>query len=155
MCSFAACECCRTHKKTPSLFKDKRLPAVPPCFTHNMCALCRVPSHSSPITLASRLNYSESLCISDQLNFAADCALHAEHSFRLALRGPFTETAFIRIPPPRTLWEIVPQFYFLVVGLSIDLMSVYYHFSLVVSMGFEQLCSGFPVNNANEASFHI
>lgn len=74
------------------------MPAVPPCLTEKIRSLCRVPSHSLPVTPASRLGY-------------------LANTVHLALGGPFTETAFIRITPPRTLWETVPQFYFLVFGL--------------------------------------
>ena len=74
------------------------MPAVPPCLTEKIRSLCRVPSHSLPVTPASRLGY-------------------LANTVHLALGGPFTETASIRITPPRTLWETVPQFYFLVFGL--------------------------------------
>ena len=74
------------------------MPAVPPCLTEKIRSLCRVPSHSLPVTPASRLGY-------------------LANTVHLALGDPFTETASIRITPPRTLWETVPQFYFLVFGL--------------------------------------
>ena len=96
------------------------MPAVPPCLTEKIRSLCRVPSHSLPVTPALRLGY-------------------LANTVHLALGGPFTETASIRITPPRTLWETVPQFYFLVFGLFLFSMVIYYHLSFVLSTIFKKL----------------
>ena len=69
------------------------MPAVPPCLMQNAFSL------QSAITLFARYAGIASQLLSASAVFTA--ALQS--TFHLALGGPFTETAFIRIPPPRTL----------------------------------------------------
>lgn len=84
------------------------MPAVPPCLTFapaktgTSCSLCRVPTHSSPVTPASRLSYS---------------AMNHPSPFASPSEAHYTETASARIPPSRVLCKTVPQFYFLFNGL--------------------------------------
>lgn len=83
-----------SHKKNAHpLFKDKRLPAVPPCLMQNAFSL------QSAITLLARYaGIASQLLKNHGFSYPALPAF-----FHLALGGPFTETAFIRIAPPRTL----------------------------------------------------
>lgn len=94
--------------KRSSSYKDKRLPAVPPCLT-----LLDASTLQSAITLLARNAGVASQLLGSRLRKNACVAFH------LALRGPFTETASVRIAPSRTLCETVPQFYFPVIGLVI------------------------------------
>ena len=79
-------------------------------FDASLRPLCRVPSHSSPVTPASRLSY----LICPGLP-GLGLIVH------LALRGPFAEAAFIRITPSRTLWATASQFDFPVIGFLLKL----------------------------------
>ena len=97
-----------------------------------MRSLCGVQSHSLPVTSASRLSYWKTfipaapLCSGcGRLRFSYPRGLHV--SFHLALGGPFTGTASVRLPPSRTLCETVSRFYFLVIGLKYHNMLIYYH----------------------------
>ena len=73
------------------------MPAVPPCLTENPFSL------QSAVTLPARHAGITSWLLGKYRSPRP--------------RRPFTETASIRITPPRTLCETVPQFYFLVFGL--------------------------------------
>ena len=103
------------NQKAPVHSRTSAMPAVPPCLTFapakmgTSCSLCRVPSHSSPVTPASRLSYS---------------AMNLPSPFASPSEAHYTETASARIPPSRVLCKTVPQFYFLFNGLLYSINAI-------------------------------
>ncbi len=91
---------------------------MPPCLillTQN--PLCRVPSHSSPLTQEPRLRYSRLGA------FPSPSGAH------------YSESASARLPPPRVRCETVNQFYFSLKGFLLNIHEVY-HSIYVLSIPF-------------------
>ena len=79
--------------------------------------LCRVPSHSSPLTQEPRLRYSRLGA------FPSPSGAH------------YSESASARLPPPRVRCETVNQFYFSLKGFLLNIHEVY-HSIYVLSIPF-------------------